>query len=159
MTHVFYYFILSLFLCGDLAILMPGLASPGANVLPKSSHWHYFARAPFLHPGLSAAQDDCDWFKEIQTRQSTGTALKRERGDRSGYARLACSNLLLVSSRCSWSSPRSRRRRRTRWAPSAPPSSGSGSARTAPRRPATRTASCTSSKHCRPTGPGRKDRG
>ena len=30
---------------------------------------HYFARAPLLHPGRSAAQDDCDWFKEIQTRQ------------------------------------------------------------------------------------------
>lgn len=32
--------------------------------------WHYFARAPSLHPGLSFIQDD--WrFKEIQTLQST----------------------------------------------------------------------------------------
>lgn len=29
----------------------------------------YFARALRLHPGLSAAQCDCDWFKEIKASQ------------------------------------------------------------------------------------------
>ena len=56
-------------LCGvvkwDLAILMPGLASPHANVPPKQVPRHYFARALLLHPGLSAAQDDCDWLKKL----------------------------------------------------------------------------------------------
>lgn len=52
----------------------------------------------------------------------------------------------LLSCRCLWSLPRSRRTRRTRWAPSAQLSSGSGCARTAPSRSTTQTASCTSSE-------------
>lgn len=38
-----------------------GLASPHAKVPPR----HSFVGAP---PGLSPAHDECDWYKEIQTR-------------------------------------------------------------------------------------------
>ena len=55
----------------DAVILMPELASRCANVPPKQvPPWHYFAAAPLLHPGLSATQDVCDWFKKMQTRQA-----------------------------------------------------------------------------------------
>lgn len=35
------------------------------DALGMKTGWrHYFARAPPLHTGLCAAQDDCDWFKK-----------------------------------------------------------------------------------------------
>lgn len=45
---------------------MPGLVSPCANVPPK----HYYAGAPSLQPGLSAARGDTDGLKAIQPSQS-----------------------------------------------------------------------------------------
>lgn len=57
---------LFLFVMYDVAILMPGLVSPCANVPPK----HYYAGAPSLHPGLSAARGDTDGLKAIQPSQS-----------------------------------------------------------------------------------------
>lgn len=41
--------------CNDFPILIPGLISP--NVKNKFP-WHYLA---WVHPGLSTAQDNCDW--------------------------------------------------------------------------------------------------
>ena len=41
-----------------------------ANVPPKQvPSPGYFAELPSLRPELSAAQDDCDWFSEMQTTQ------------------------------------------------------------------------------------------
>lgn len=54
------------FLLWALAILMQSFAS-----LPKSvPSRRYFAKAPSLNSGLSATEDDCDLFKEVQTTQS-----------------------------------------------------------------------------------------
>ena len=57
-----------------LAISNPGLISTHSNVLPKQvPGQHHFAGPPSLHrvlPTVCTAQDDCDWFKEIQTGQS-----------------------------------------------------------------------------------------
>ena len=51
----------------DLAMLMPGLASPRTKqVLPDT----ILQGTPSLHPGLCIAQDDSDWLKVIQIRQS-----------------------------------------------------------------------------------------
>ena len=49
---------------------MPELTSRRANVPPKQvPSQHSFAAALSLHPGLCAAQDVCDWFKDMQARQ------------------------------------------------------------------------------------------
>lgn len=62
------------FLCMYLAISMPWLISTHSNVLPKQvPRRHHFAGPPSPHrvlPTVCTAQDDCDWFKEIQTGQS-----------------------------------------------------------------------------------------
>lgn len=59
----------------DLAALKPGLASLRANVPSKQvpSQRHYFAGAPLLHLGLRTAEDNCAWFKEIQTYRCSQT--------------------------------------------------------------------------------------
>lgn len=55
-----------LFLCSDfegIAILIQGLAFP----LPKLVPLTLFCMAPYLPSGLSAAQDDCNLLKDLQT--------------------------------------------------------------------------------------------
>ena len=41
---------------------------------------HYFAGASLVTPGFSIAQDDCDWFKEIQTSHNISALYQNDNG-------------------------------------------------------------------------------
>ncbi len=60
-----------------LNILTAGLFSAHLNLsLAQVSHRHYFAEAQSQFWGLCAPYDDCDWFREKQTRQSIFSSIQ-----------------------------------------------------------------------------------
>ncbi len=57
-------------------IFAPELFSAHLNLSPKRvSHRHYFAEAQSQYLGVCAAHNDCDWFREKQTRWSVFSSI------------------------------------------------------------------------------------